>query len=66
MHDAENFRARFFRELDRFCQDLVTNAGKFQVELKTGNARVRSAEFEIHVSKMIFGADDVGQQFVAF
>ena len=65
-HDPENLGARFFRALNRFRHDLVADAGEFQIELKTGDARVGSAKFEIHVAEMIFGADDVGQQFVAF
>src|SRR5581483_3307100 len=65
-HDAENFRARFFSALDRFGHDFVANTWQFQIQLKTGNAFVGSAELEIHIAKMIFRADDVGQQFVAF
>src|SRR4029077_9265572 len=29
-HDAENFRPRFFRALDRFCHDIVADAGELQ------------------------------------
>ena len=43
----------------------MTNPGEFQIELKTSDAAVRSAKFEIHVAEMIFRANDVGQQFVA-
>ena len=43
----------------------MTNPGEFQIELKTSDSRVGSAKFEIHVTEMIFRANDVGQQFVA-
>ena len=52
--------------MDRFGHDFVADAGKFQIELETGDAGFGSAKFEIHVAEMIFGADDVGQKFVAF
>ena len=64
-HDLENFRARFLCPLNRLRHDLVTNAWQFQVQLKTGHAVVCSAKLEVHVAKMIFRTDDVGQQFVA-
>ena len=38
--------------------------GQFQIELKTGDACVCSAKFEVHVAKMIFRPNDVGEQFV--
>ena len=63
---AENFGARFFCALNRFRHDLVADAREFQIELETGDAGIGSAKFEIHVAEMILGADDVGQQFVAF
>ena len=44
---------------------LWLTPGKFQIELETGDAGVGAAKFEIHVAEMIFGADDVGEQFVA-
>src|SRR5262249_36661158 len=65
-HDVENLRARFFRALDRFCHDPMADTSELQIELKTGDARIRSAELEVHIAKMILGADDVGQQFIAF
>ena len=65
-HDFENFRARFFRAHGRFGHDLVAHAGQFEIELETGDARFRSADFVIHIAEMIFGADDVGQELVAF
>src|SRR5260370_18885200 len=65
-HDLENFRARFFCAKNRFGHDLVADAGKFQVELITGDTDVRAAELEIHVAEMIFGTDDVGEQFIPF
>src|SRR5438477_2965269 len=65
-HDLEYFRARFFCAKNGFGHDLVTDAGKFQVELITGDAGVRAAQLEIHVAEMIFGTDDVGEQFIPF
>ncbi len=44
----------------------MADAGKFQVELITGDAGVRAAQLEIHVAEMIFGTDDVGEQFITF
>ena len=65
-HDLENFAARFLRAMDRFAENFVADPGQFQIELETGHALGRSAKFEIHVTEMIFGADDVGQKLVAF
>ena len=65
-HDLENFRARFFRAHGRFGHDFMADAGQFEIELESGDARFRSANFVIHVSEMIFGADDIGEQLVAF
>src|SRR5262249_59880762 len=64
-HDVEDFRARFLRALDRFRHYFVANAGELQVELKSADACVCSAKLKIHVTEMIFRADDVGEQFVA-
>ena len=50
--------------MDRFGHDFVADAGKFQIELESGDAVIGSAKFEIHVAEMVFRADDVGQQFV--
>ena len=44
----------------------MADAGQFQIELEPGHAVIRAAEFEIHVSEMIFRTNDIGQQFVAF
>ena len=44
----------------------MADAGKFQVELITGDAGVRAAQLEIHVAEMIFGTDDVSEQFITF
>src|SRR6266404_1544753 len=65
-HDSENLCARLLCALDCFGHDFVADAGKFQVELKTGHAVVGAAEFEIHVAEMIFRANDVGQELVTF
>ena len=65
-HDRENLGARFFRAHRRFGHDFVAHARKFEVELESSDALLGSANFVIHVSEMIFGTDDVGQQFVAF
>ena len=65
-HDAEDFGPRFFGARSCLRHDLVADAREFQVELETGDACLGAAKFEIHVAEMIFGADDVGQQVVAF
>ena len=44
---------------------LWLTPGKLEIELESGDAGFGSANFEIHVAEMIFGADDVGQQLVA-
>ena len=59
-HDLENFVARFLRALDRFAENFQTDPRQFQIELVTGHAFGRSAKFEIHVTEMILGADDIG------
>jgi hypothetical protein len=43
----------------------VTDTGEFQVKLKARHASVRSAKLKIHITIMIFGPNDVGEQFVA-
>src|SRR5438067_5310616 len=65
-HDAENFRARFFCATDRFRHDLVAHTPKFQIKLKAGDTVIGAAKFEIHVSEVVFRADDVSEKFVTF
>src|ERR1700730_3622572 len=48
-HDPENFRARFFRTLNRLGHNFMAYAGEFQVELEASHTVIRSAQFEIHV-----------------
>src|SRR5450432_2263140 len=64
-HDGEDLGARIFRAMNRFAQNLVAHAGQLEIKLKTSDAVLRPAKFEIHVPEMIFGADDVGQEVVA-
>ena len=65
-HDPEDLGARFFGAEGRFGHDFVADARQFQIELESGDAGFRPANFVIHVSEMILGADDVGEQFVTF
>ena len=65
-HEAEDLRPRILGAMDGFRQDFVAHTRKFQIELKTRDTVLGPAKFEIHVSEMILGADDVGQQIVAF
>ena len=50
------------RPLNRFAQDFQTDARQFQIELESGDAVVGAAKFEIHVTEMVFRANDVGEQ----
>ena len=49
-----------------FGDDFMADAREFQIELVPGDAGVGAAKLEIHVAEMIFRADDVREQLVAF
>ena len=66
VHDIQDFCARLFGLDHRLSHDLVRDAGQFEIQLETGDADVRSTEFEIHVTEVIFAADNVGKRGVAF
>ena len=42
----------------------MADAGKFEVELETGDAVIGAAQLEIHVAEMVLGADNVGKKLV--
>ncbi len=64
-HDLEDFAACLRGARDRFGHDFVADAGQLQIQLETGHTSFGAAEFEVHVAKMVFRTDDVGEQFIA-
>lgn len=48
--------------LHPFAQQVDRNAGQLEVELESGDSVAGAADLEVHVAKVVLGADDVGEQ----
>ena len=66
VHDFEDGGAADLGFTDAFLEDGERDAGEFQIQLVAGDAEFGAAEFEIHVTEMIFAAEDVEHREVAF
>src|SRR6185436_8953360 len=63
-HLVEDDLARPLGLLERRLHDLPRNAGDLDVHLQAGDALARSGDFEVHVTEMVLGALDVGEDDV--
>jgi len=67
-HLFEDVEPRRLGTIQRFRHDRRSNATDFDVHLQGGDAIAGTRHFEVHVTKVIFGSEDVSQDdvFVAF
>ena len=63
-HLAEDLRPCPLRLLERVAHDLLRDAGDLDVHLQGGDARLGAGDLEVHVTEVILGALDVGQDDV--
>src|SRR5579862_53290 len=63
-HLVEDEVARPLRLLERVPHDLLRNARDLDVHLERGDAVTRSGDLEVHVTEVVLGALDVGQDHV--
>ena len=60
-HLAKDFHAGFFGLLQSSLHDFFGNTIDLQIELDTGDTFRRTSNLEVHVTKVIFVADDVSE-----
>lgn len=67
-HLVEDDEASFFGPQEGIADDVVGEAFDFDIELDGGDSIPSSADFEVHVTEVVFFAGDVGEEgaFVSF
>ena len=63
-HNGENLHAGLSHLFHRFLRDVKGQALNLEVELEARDTVPGSADLEVHVTKVIFGTDDVGEDDV--
>src|SRR5581483_521629 len=63
-HRVEDEVAGTLRLLERVAHDLLRDAGDLDVHLERGDAVTRTGDLEVHVTEVVLGALDVGQDHV--
>src|SRR6516164_8019755 len=64
-HDIEYFHSRIPGLENRLRHNSMRNAGKLQVQLKTGNTLSSTAKLEVHIAEMVLRPDDIRKRGIA-
>src|SRR5579872_1258426 len=66
LHGVEDLQAGFLRLGQGFTHHADADAEDLNVHLKRGDACASACNFEVHISVVIFGAGDVGEDGILF
>ena len=64
-HELKNFVAGGGGTIDRIVEERKRQAREFEIQLESSDACGGAAQFKVHITEMVFAADDIGEHLVA-